>query len=53
MRPNPIAMAAVQLVGIEGTSLIVGPVDCIDGTPLVDIKPYYASIDCRPDATKP
>jgi tRNA-Thr(GGU) m(6)t(6)A37 methyltransferase TsaA len=53
VRPNPIAMAAVKLVAIEGTVLIVEHVDCLDGTPLVDIKPYYASIDSRPDATKP
>ena len=51
VRPNPIAMAAVKLVAIEGTTLIVEHVDCLDGTPLLDIKPYYASIDCHPDAT--
>ena len=53
VRPNPIAMAAVKLVAIEGTTLVVEHIDCLDGTPLVDIKPYYATIDCRPDATKP
>jgi tRNA-Thr(GGU) m(6)t(6)A37 methyltransferase TsaA len=53
VRPNPIAMAAVKLVSISGTTLTVAHVDCLDGTPLLDIKPYYASIDCIPDATKP
>lgn len=53
VRPNPIAMAAVKLVAIEGSTLVVEPIDCLDGTPLLDIKPYYASIDCRPDATRP
>jgi tRNA-Thr(GGU) m(6)t(6)A37 methyltransferase TsaA len=53
VRPNPIALAAVELVGIEGTTLTVRRVDCIDGTPLLDIKPYYASTDSHPQATRP
>jgi len=53
VRPNPIALAAVELVGIEGTTLTVRHVDCIDGTPLLDIKPYFASIDSFPDARRP
>ena len=53
VRPNPIALAAVQLIGIEGATLTVRNVDCIDGTPLLDIKPYFASTDCFPDARRP
>ena len=53
VRPNPIAIAAVELLGIEGTTLRVRNVDCIDGTPLVDIKPYFASIDSLPEARRP
>ena len=53
VRPNPIALAVVELIEIEGTSLHVRHVDCIDGTPLVDIKPYFASIDSFPDAKRP
>jgi tRNA-Thr(GGU) m(6)t(6)A37 methyltransferase TsaA len=53
VRPNPIALAAVELIGIEGTVLHVRKVDCIDGTPLLDIKPYFASIDSFPDARRP
>ena len=49
-RPNPIAMSVVKLVGIEGTSLKVVGLDCLDGTPLLDIKPYFASVDAVPDA---
>jgi tRNA-Thr(GGU) m(6)t(6)A37 methyltransferase TsaA len=52
-RPNPIALAVVELAGIEGTTLIVRNVDCIDGTPLIDIKPYSASTDSVPDARRP
>jgi tRNA-Thr(GGU) m(6)t(6)A37 methyltransferase TsaA len=53
VRPNPIALAAVELLGIEGATLIVRKVDCIDGTPLLDIKPYFASTDSYPAATRP
>ena len=53
VRPNPIALAALALIGIEGATLTVRGVDCIDGTPLLDIKPYYASTDCFPDARRP
>jgi tRNA-Thr(GGU) m(6)t(6)A37 methyltransferase TsaA len=53
VRPNPIALAAVELVGISGTRLTVRKIDCIDGTPLIDIKPYYASTDSFPTARRP
>jgi tRNA-Thr(GGU) m(6)t(6)A37 methyltransferase TsaA len=53
VRPNPIALAVVELIGIDGTTLTVRKVDCVDGTPLVDIKPYYASTDSFPDARRP
>lgn len=49
-RPNPIALSAVRLVGIEDGRLSVIGLDCLDGTPLIDIKPYFASTDCFPDA---
>ncbi len=39
VRPNPIASSLVDLVGIEGGTLLVRGLDCIDGTPLIDIKP--------------
>jgi tRNA-Thr(GGU) m(6)t(6)A37 methyltransferase TsaA len=53
VRPNPIALAAVELIRVEGTTLTVRKVDCIDGTPLIDIKPYFASTDSFPDARRP
>ncbi len=49
-RPNPIAMSVVKLLGIEGNTLSVVGLDCLDGTPLIDIKPYFASVDSVPDA---
>jgi tRNA-Thr(GGU) m(6)t(6)A37 methyltransferase TsaA len=53
VRPNPIALAVVEVVGIEGSTLTVRHVDCIDGTPLLDIKPYFASTDSFPQAKRP
>jgi tRNA-Thr(GGU) m(6)t(6)A37 methyltransferase TsaA len=50
VRPNPIALAAARLLRIEGNVLTVVGVDCLDNTPLLDIKPYFASNDCIPDA---
>ena len=44
-RPNPIAMSVVKLLGIDGNTLSVIGLDCLDGTPLIDIKPYFASTD--------
>jgi len=53
VRPNPIALAVVEILGLEGTTVTVRGVDCIDGTPLLDIKPYFASIDSVPSAGRP
>ncbi len=39
VRPNPIGTAMVRLVQIEGPVLVVRGLDCLDGTPLIDIKP--------------
>ena len=50
-RPNPIACSIVRLVAVAGRRLEVIGLDCRDGTPLIDIKPYFASIDAIPDAT--
>jgi tRNA-Thr(GGU) m(6)t(6)A37 methyltransferase TsaA len=51
VRPNPVAMSVARLVGIDGTALKVVGLDCLDGTPLVDLKPYFASVDSVTDAT--
>jgi len=39
VRPNPIATSIVQLVKVEGSVLHVRGMDCLDGTPLIDLKP--------------
>ncbi len=49
-RPNPIAMSVVRLVRASGRTLDVVGLDCLDGTALLDLKPYFASTDAVPDA---
>ena len=39
VRPNPIGLSSVRLVGIEGRMVSVRGLDCLDGTPLIDLKP--------------
>ena len=46
-RPNPIGISAVRLVRIEGNILHIRDVDIVDGTPLLDIKPYVPKFDAR------
>jgi tRNA-Thr(GGU) m(6)t(6)A37 methyltransferase TsaA len=54
-RPNPIAMRAVRLYAVEPRgpqpSLLIGGMDCLDGTPLLDLKPYVPPSDRIDDAT--
>ncbi|MCZ7658069.1 MAG: tRNA (N6-threonylcarbamoyladenosine(37)-N6)-methyltransferase TrmO [Xanthobacteraceae bacterium] len=50
VRPNPIALSVVRLLKVEGTRLSVVGLDCLDGTPLLDLKPYFASTDAAPEA---
>lgn len=54
-RPNPIGLSSVRLAGVEstpdlGTVLRVRGADLMDGTPILDIKPYLPYGDCHPDA---
>ncbi|MBL7073825.1 tRNA (N6-threonylcarbamoyladenosine(37)-N6)-methyltransferase TrmO [candidate division KSB1 bacterium] len=46
-RPNPIGISIVRLVRIEGVKLYIQDVDIVDGTPLLDIKPYVPEFDIR------
>ncbi|HUT29413.1 MAG TPA: tRNA (N6-threonylcarbamoyladenosine(37)-N6)-methyltransferase TrmO [Sedimentisphaerales bacterium] len=45
-RPNPIGMSAVGLERVEGSKIYVSDIDILDGTPLLDIKPYSPKFDC-------
>jgi tRNA (adenine37-N6)-methyltransferase len=49
-RPNPLGLSAVRLERIEGLTLHVGDVDMLDGTPVLDIKPYVAYTDAIAEA---
>ncbi|MDB5033158.1 MAG: hypothetical protein JWQ98_399 [Chlorobi bacterium] len=49
-RPNPIGLSLVRLVGIRGRIIDVGATDLLDGTPVIDIKPYIPTVDAFPDA---
>jgi tRNA-Thr(GGU) m(6)t(6)A37 methyltransferase TsaA len=47
-RPNPIGLSVVKLRKIEGNTLYIENVDILDGTPLLDIKPYVPEFDQYP-----
>lgn len=49
-RPNPLGLTVVRLLGIEGRCLRLGPCDLVDGTPVLDLKPYVAAYDAFADA---
>lgn len=49
-RPNPLGLSAVRLDRVEGLVLHVSEVDLVDGTPVLDIKPYVPYTDAFPDA---
>ena len=49
-RPNPIGLSIVRLESIQGTVLNIMDVDILDGTPLLDIKPYVPAFDDRANA---
>ena len=44
-RPNPIGLSTVRLIAVRGSTLEVEGVDMLDGTPLLDIKPYVPEFD--------
>lgn len=49
-RPNPIGLSLVELVSVEKDGIIVSGVDLMDGTPILDLKPYLPEIEARPEA---
>jgi tRNA-Thr(GGU) m(6)t(6)A37 methyltransferase TsaA len=46
-RPNPVGISIVRLVKVEGSTLHIENVDIVDGTPLLDIKPYVPEFDVQ------
>lgn len=49
-RPNPLGLSCVELVAVEGRVLRLRGVDLLDGTPVLDLKPYVPYADAFPDA---
>jgi tRNA-Thr(GGU) m(6)t(6)A37 methyltransferase TsaA len=49
-RPNPIGISVVRLLSVKDNVLEISEVDILDGTPLLDIKPYMPKFDIREDA---
>ena len=47
-RPNPIGITPVRLLGVRGLTLRLGPCDLLDGTPVLDVKPYVPAFDAFP-----
>jgi tRNA-Thr(GGU) m(6)t(6)A37 methyltransferase TsaA len=49
-RPNAIGLSIVRLIEVIGTTLVIEDADILDGTPLLDLKPYVPAFDSYPDA---
>lgn len=49
-RPNAIGISTVELEKVEGNKVYLNKVDMLDGTPLIDIKPFFPRFDNHPDA---
>ena len=47
LRPNPVASTVVRLLAVEGNGLTVRGLDCVDGTPLIDLKPEFGALWCN------
>lgn len=52
-RPNRLAVSRCRLLGVEGTTLRVEGLDAIDGTPVLDVKPYMREFDVRGETRQP
>jgi tRNA (adenine37-N6)-methyltransferase len=50
-RPSPIGLSVARLVRVEGDTLHLAGIDLVDGTPILDVKPYVPESDCFPDAS--
>ncbi len=48
-RPNPIALCVAKVLEMKGRTLKVKGLDALDGSPLIDLKPYYRELDALPD----
>lgn len=49
-RPNPLGLSAARLLGVEGRTLRLARIDLLDGTPVIDLKPYIPTFDAHVEA---
>ena len=49
-RPNPVGLSIVKILRVEGSTIFTSPMDLLDDTPVLDIKPYLHTLDSRPEA---
>jgi len=49
-RPSPVGLSVVRLLEVRGCELIISPIDALNGTPVLDIKPYFKGLDTKEDA---
>ena len=52
-RPNPIGFCVVEVIGVDGCEILVKGLDAVEGTPIIDIKPYIPGADAFPNARAP
>ncbi len=52
-RPNPIGLCVVKLIKIEECTIIVKGLDALEGSPIIDVKPYIPRADAIPEARSP
>jgi tRNA-Thr(GGU) m(6)t(6)A37 methyltransferase TsaA len=52
-RPNPLGVTVVPLVSVDGDGVTVRGLDAIDGTPILDLKPYFPEFDAAAGASVP
>ncbi|MGE3163413.1 MAG: tRNA (N6-threonylcarbamoyladenosine(37)-N6)-methyltransferase TrmO [Planctomycetota bacterium] len=50
-RPNPLGLSCVRLIAVQGREISVSGADVVDGTPILDVKPYLPYADSHPEAT--
>lgn len=52
-RPNPIGLSLCRIMRVGQNELILGGTDIVDGTPVLDVKPYIPFCECLPGASAP
>jgi len=52
-RPNPIGFCVVEVIGVDGCKILVKDLDAVEGSTIIDIKPYIPGADAFPNARAP